>query len=504
MSRSKVFLTLFAAAAVLAAAAFLFLLPAQAQSGTPLPTVTGPIPVTDESYPFIDQLGPPRIAMFEAGYVEEEYFISGFANVYTWDANNNPIVRTADAPYTTRIIVRRPEKLNKFSGTVWVEFMNPTLAFDLDRMWQLHYSQILRDGDAWVGITSKPIAIVALKNFDPVRYAPLSMANPLPPEEQTCGLLPGQPGYSNNTSRLYENGLIWDMMSQLGALLKSSAPENPLGAPASTVYGEGWSQTGGYAYRYLSTFGPSATLADGSRIFDGWLVGGPTGPTAINQCVSAPAADPRQQIRPNGVPVISFRTESDSFSFLYRRADSDDPNDLFRLYEIAGVSHDTASIYENFPTLEDAAKAQVNIPNTAACGFVPPTVPIDFPYEYFFNAGAVNLKLWSAGVTPPYADRYVYVGTTIQRDQYGNVLGGLRSPYVDVPISTYGLPPGGACPFIGRRTPFTPEQLSMLYRNHGVYTSQVNRGVQQLLKERFLLPWDAALIRTEAAHAPVP
>jgi hypothetical protein len=146
----------------------------------------------------------------------------------------------------------------------------------------------------------------------------------------------------------------------------------------------------------------------------------------------------------------------------------------------------------------------VNIPSTAACGFVPPTVPLDFPYEYLFNAGAVNLKLWSAGVTPPYANRYVYVGTTIQRDQYGNVLGGLRSPYVDVPISTYGLPPGGACPFIGRRTPFTPEQLAQLYRNHGSYVNQVNRNVQVLVKDGFLLPWDAALIRAEAAHAPVP
>jgi hypothetical protein len=326
MFRSKVFWTSLAAVlTIICAAAFLFVSPVQAQGGTPLPEVTGPIPVTEESYPFLDQLGPPRIAMFNAGYVEEEFFISGLSNVYTWDANNNPIIRTPDAPYTTRIIVRRPENLNKFSGTVWVEFMNPTLAFDLDRMWQLHYDQILRDGDAWVGITSKPIAILALKNFDPVRYAPLSMANPLPPDQQTCGLLPGQTGYNPNTSRLFENGLIWDMMSQLGALLKSSTTENPLGAPATTVYGEGWSQTGGYAYRYLSTFGPSATLADGSRIFDGWLVGGPTGPTAINQCTPVPASDPRQAIRPNGVPVISFRTESDSFSFLYRRADGTIP-----------------------------------------------------------------------------------------------------------------------------------------------------------------------------------
>ena len=507
MLRSKIVRTVIAVMLLLSfAAAFPAAPAAFAQVGTPLlPAVTGPVPITATSYPFLDRLGPPRIAMFQARYVEEEYFISGEANVYTWDANNNPVVRTADAPYATRIIVRRPERPNKFSGTVWVEFLNPTLAFDLDRMWQLHYAQILRDGDAWVGITSKPIAILALQNFDPVRYASLSMANPLPPEQQTCGRLPGEPGYSPNSSKLYENGLIWDIMSQLGALLKSSSSLNPLGVPATTVYGEGWSQTGGYAYRYLSTFGPLATLADGSYIFDGWLVGGPTGPTAINQCVSVPsAADPRQQIRPSGVPVISFRTESDSFSFNYRRADGDAPDDQFRLYEIAGVSHDSATIYENFPTEADAARAGVTIPSTAPCGFTPPAVVIDLPYEYFFNAGAINLKKWDAGITPPYVDRYVYNGTTIVRDEFGNALGGLRSPYVDVPISTYKMPAGGVCPFIGSRIPFSHELLAQLYSSHGDYVSQVTQGVQTLRQDGFVLPWDASKITVEAAQADVP
>jgi Alpha/beta hydrolase domain len=105
----------------------------------PLPTVTGPIPVTATSRPFEDRLGPPLVALEKAGYVDQEFFVSGIANVYDWDAGGNLIVRTPDAPYTTRIIVRRPADLKKFSGTVWVEPFNPTLAIDLDRMWQFHY-----------------------------------------------------------------------------------------------------------------------------------------------------------------------------------------------------------------------------------------------------------------------------------------------------------------------------------------------------------------------------
>lgn len=473
------------------------------RSDVPIPSVTGAIPVTSTSRPFIDRLGPPRIAAKKAGYVEQEYFVSGTANVYSW-SDNQPAVRTADAPYTTRILVRMPDNGRTFSGTVWVEPLNPTLGIDLDRMWQLHYAQILRDGDAWVGITSKPITIAALQKFDPVRYGSLSMANPLPADQQTCGLLPGQPGYNANTSRLTENGLIWDIMSQVGALLKSPKKANPLPRAASVVYGEGWSQTGGYANRYLSTFGPLNTT-NGKQIYDGWLVGGPTGPAAINQCEGVSSAtDPRQQIKPNGVPVLTYRTESDSWSFNYRRPDSDAKNDQFRLYEMAGTSHDSATIYQNFAPDADVVASGVTPVTTAVCGFVPPSGPNDFPYEYYFNAGAVNLKLWRRGVRPPTAERFVYDGTTIARDAYGNALGGLRSPYVDVPIASYGLPPGGACPYIGTKTPFTAEQLNGLYRSHGQYVALVTRGAAKLVAGRHVLPADGARIVVESIRADVP
>lgn len=468
-----------------------------------LPGVTGPLPVTATSRPFIDRLGPPRVAADEAGYVEQEYFVSGKANVYTWNGNE-PAIRTADAPYTTRILVRMPAKAARFSGIVWVEPLNPTLGIDLDRMWQLHYAQILRDGDAWVGITSKPNTIAALKSFDPVRYGALSMANPLPPEQQTCGLLPGQPGFNLNTSRLTENGLIWDIISQVGALLKSKTHSNPLPSAARVVFGEGWSQTGGYAQRYLSTFGPLNNV-NGKPVYDGWMVGGPTGPSPINQCEPVSAAtDPRQQIKPNGVPVLSFRTESDSFSFNYRRADGDTPNDQYRLYEMAGTSHDSATIYQNFPPDADVIRAGITPVTTAVCGFVPPSVPNDLPYEYFFNAGAENLKMWRLGIRPPTADRFVYNGTTIARDQYGNALGGLRSPYVDAPAARYSLPPGGACPYIGIKTPLSQTQLDALYSSHGAYVKAVSLGTLTLVRNRFVLATDAARIIKEAARADVP
>ena len=89
-------------------------------------------------------------------------------------------VRTADAPYTTRVLVRRPAKRTKLSGNVVVEMLNPSNLFDLNIGWALSHDEYTRNGDVWVGITAKPVTIAALKAFDPERYASLSMANPLP------------------------------------------------------------------------------------------------------------------------------------------------------------------------------------------------------------------------------------------------------------------------------------------------------------------------------------
>ena len=56
------------------------------------------------------------------------------------------------------------------------------------------------------------------------------------------------------------------------------------------------------------------------------------------------------------------------------------------------------------------------------------------------------------GTVPPHADRY-YVdyntendGSLLALDEYGNVKGGIRNPYVDVPAKSYHVPNAGAVP----------------------------------------------------------
>jgi hypothetical protein len=138
-------------------------------AATPLPKVSGPIEVTASSYPFgaADHNRVPT-DLGKVGYVEEEFFAGGMANVYDWPEGRGPaVVRTPNAPYTTRVLVRRPISRAKFSGNVIVEMLNPSNLFDLNIGWAISHDQIARSGDVWVGITIKPISIEALKNFDP-------------------------------------------------------------------------------------------------------------------------------------------------------------------------------------------------------------------------------------------------------------------------------------------------------------------------------------------------
>src|SRR5712671_3181715 len=91
-----------------------------AHAAIPLPTVSAPVPSTTDSYPFgaADHTRIPT-DLTAIGYVEEEVFVSGKANVYDWPTGSaSAVVRTANAPYTTRVLIRRPAKSAKFSGAV--------------------------------------------------------------------------------------------------------------------------------------------------------------------------------------------------------------------------------------------------------------------------------------------------------------------------------------------------------------------------------------------------
>lgn len=474
---------------------------APALAKTPVPKATL-VPATAASYPFgaaDHQLKPEPLE--KMGYVEEEYFLTGAANVYDWPATG-AVVRTPNAPYVTRVLVRRPKSKGKFSGRVVVEMMNPSNLLDLNIGWAIHRDKLMRDGDAWVGVTAKPISVVTLKTFDPVRYAPLSWANPLPTTDpRNCERV------GNDSTRQTENGLAWDIFTQLGAWLRSTDPSNPFtygtraGAqhPVKHLYAWGYSQTGSFLYTYLNAINPLVIREDGKPMYDGALIAVSGGPGALNQCSGAiPAGDPRRRITNPGMPVLHVMSQSDFAGYaLNRRPDSNEPGNQYRDYDIAGAGHATPDELYYGPGPADITKG----------GRTPPPVGCDqgqrsrFPSKVGFNAVLVALEDWVEKGVPAPAGAVIKVadGRAVL-DEHGNAVGGVRSPYMDVPTSTwFGNATGASfCRIAGYEKPFDAAKLKTLYPTKADYVRKVEASVRELVAARYVTREDGAEIVREA------
>jgi len=489
----------------------------------PVPEVSGPLPVSDESHPFggaaytevPEDLGA-------IGYTEEEFLASGTSHVYSWPADAPAVVRTPDAPYTTRVLVRRPADAADFSGTVVVEMLNPSNLFDLNIGWAVARQEIVDNGDAWVGITAKPIAVDALTTFDPERYGSLSFANPLSLDDPAnCSVVDADADPATeptplpaDTSRETENGLVWDIYTQVGNWLRSDEASNPLtyGSSETAVeraYGFGYSQTGGFLVNYMKAVQPLVVEAQGAPTYDAFLVGVAGGAFAgaypMNQCEPAPPAeDPRRDLYGIGVPVVQVMSQSDYLLGIgSRRPDSDVAPDQFRHYEMAGAGHATPFELYSSASSADIVAAGRDVP-PQSCDQGPRS---RFPSDIFFNAALDDLDRWVRdGIAPPRSNPIVVQRGEPVLDEFGNVQGGLRSPFLDVPTSTwFGTATGASFCFIaGYEVPFDQARLDALYSSHEDYVAKVTADVVQLQEDGFLTDYDAAELIREAEESDVP
>ena len=130
-----------------------------------------------------------------------------------------------------------------------------------------------------------------------------------------------------------------------------------------------------------------------------------------------------------------------------------------------------------------------------------------FPSWIFFDAALRNLDAWvRKGIAPPHADPILVEGGAPVLDQYGNVQGGLRSSYLNVPVSTWNGTATGAsfCFIAGYEVPFDQSTIEALYPNHGVYVRAVRADLKSLQRQRFLTADDARLLFREAARSDIP
>jgi hypothetical protein len=474
---------------------------------TPVPHARGPLPVSSTSYPFgaadhtrlARQVLPenPAADLKSVGYVEEEFIVSGTANVYDWPGPGPAVVR-ASGPYATRVLIRRPANKARFSGNAIVEMLNPSNLFDLNLGWHIDGRQMVTNGDAWVGITAKPVAVTSLKNFNPTRYASLAWPNPLALDDsKNCTTV------GSDSSRSTENGLVWDINTQVGAWLRSRDVTNPLlyGAsaaaahPVQRLYAWGYSQTGSFLYTYVNAIHPLTVKADGRPMFDAYIVAMSSGPSAINQCAPAiPQGDARRVMKDVGVPVIRVMSGSDYLTGINaRRPDSDAAPDLYRNYEIAGSAHATPDELNFAASPADITKAGRAVP-PMACN---EGARSRFPNWVAFDAILANLDRWvRTGMPAPKAEPIRVSNGEPVLDAFGNVTGGIRSPFVDVPRSTwFGNSTGESfCRIAGHEAPFDAARVRTLYATPSSYLNAVSTDVAGLVRQGFVTQSDAATL----------
>ncbi len=433
------------------------------------------------------------------GYVESELLVSGYANVYDWAAagSRELAVRNANQPYATRILVRRPRDARKSSGRVIVELLDPSGQYDSAPLWGFSYEHFLRRGDVWVGVTVKPAAGATLRKFDPVRYAAVGFAFKQP---EGCA----EPKDS-------EDGLAWDVIAQVGALLRSSSKENPLlDLNPQRLIAAGYSGSSGYITTFANALHRRLRLGNGAPVFDGYLhAAGSMVVTPINQCAAAlPDDDVRRAALPRDVPFVSVMTESDfNRAPALRRADSDAERDVFRLYEIAGAAH-SGPFAAGTPAPADLAIAGLDLPAGTLCREPRSNFPLGYAFNAIWQQFDELLLRKLPMVSVPRIETDAAVAPTV--DANGNALGGWRLPQIEVPLARYAgrsTPADDSdrarrvCEATGAMQRFDAAKLKALYRDRNEYLRRFNAAVDQAVLARLLVKEDADALRASSARA---
>jgi hypothetical protein len=306
-------------------------------------------------------------------------------------------------------------------------------------------------------------------------------------------------------------------MSQVGALVRSDEKQNPLrGFKVEYIYATGYSQTGAFLLTYINFIRPlpTAMRANGKPVYDGYLIGdGDMFAPPLSQCSqSSPPGVPATIVQPRKEPVISIATEGLlSMTVVARRPDSDAPDDRYRRYEVPAASHGNHLVLRYAPRPGETEKAGVPAAAPKCIGSDKYGIT-DFPFEYLMNAAFANLDAWTRSNIPP--PRAQVIATELEgsgqdfrvkTDKHGNAVGGLRTPYLDVPVATFysqtkpvDEKSGDFCGAQGYKVPFEKEKILALYPSREVYLGKVSAMVESMVKARLLTAKDGEKIKKDA------
>jgi hypothetical protein len=456
-----------------------------------------PLPVGGGSEPFGRawlQEERRGIDLASAGYREDEYLIAGLAETWAWDESVRAIP-TGPQRFTTRIIVRRPVDPRRFSGSVQIEPHHP----DADRAltWAAIGPWIVRGGHAHVGVTQEPWVLNELSAWDAARYGDLRIVDP--------------------TNR-------WDIMCQVAVALRSGAIESLAELQVARSIMSGWSMTGTFCRTFLGEgFHDRARWRDRPAI-DGYVIcisSGNAQRAGYNELTYGmlPERDARRTIQPKGVPIIELLSEAEAETHgPVLRPDSDTPGDRYRLFEIAGTGHSSSDPERSLNT----NKRQLELRGIPSDHCRVNEVRSDARMDLVARAVFQMADDWIAdGQRPPVAPRFAYddpdgpahrgvmpEAVPLQRDPDGNVLHGVRTPWVEVPAASY-LPhstplPGGCdapsplpgfgprqrADLVAQMAPFGEPEMARRYGSRARYLELYERSAHAAVDAAWLLEDD--------------
>jgi Alpha/beta hydrolase domain len=462
--------------------------------------------------------GAPTINLKSYGYVEREFFMSGTTNIYResgfWSPNGrwNVSVAQSNVPYTTRLLVRYPANPAKFNGTVVVEWLNDTTGGDQDPVWSEIYQQVLSQGYAYVGVTAQTEGMNELKAWDAKRYGALGDTN---------------------------DGQSYDIFTQAAQVIRADSASLLGGLKPTQVIGAGDSQSAFRVVTYVNAIQPLTHAFNGFLAVGRSVLAAPIG-SGLVSFLPFPAL-----IRTdNTTPFIQLNTEGDIEELGAALARQPD-NDYLRTWELAGASH--IDLHEG---LYEANTIERENPQLTApqClfGVVAngATQPDNMGVYELEDAALTALRTWIAtGTQPPHGNP---ISTTpffniVERDKYGNALGGIRLPEIQVPAETYSainfsqlnlesLSPSqllstlqaifttletgeitnttlrdeGLCLLEGYYKPLPAATLLALYPTHADYVAKYTAAAAADLAEGFLTQADykAAVAAAQASSVP--
>jgi hypothetical protein len=445
---------------------------------TPVPTVTpieGNPPVLMPAYP-----------LETVGYTEQEFLVEGVARSFALTgeraADGRWSVREdAEAPYVTRIIVRRPVDPAAFSGTVAVEWNNVSGGVDVSPDWSLLQRELTGRGHIWVGVSAQKAGIdggglvegLHLKVLAPDRY----------------GLLK-HPG----------DAWSFDIFSQVGALLRSPSAA-ALGVPgAERLVALGESQSAFFLVTYINAIDHEAQVFDGFFVHGRGASGASLGGSWVPGSQPGSAVAMPERVRDDArVPVLVLQSETDVV-VLGGGAPAQPDGEHVRLWEMAGAAHvDTYTLVASARDdgrLPPAAFAELMKPTTQ---FMLQTTETPFnsgPQQHYVGQAALDaLVAWSAGgPPPPRAPRLELDAQHLVPGEHGIARGGLRTPWVDVPTATLsglGQTGEGFAFLAGRTDPFGQQTLERLYPGGlADYLARFAASLDATIAAGFLRPED--------------